>query len=304
MNPRVCCLVATCIVLTVPVAASGADADLATAKSLYASASYDEALHVLDSLEAAAPAGDAAQIEQYRALCLVAIGRTAEAEQSLERIVLAHPLYHFEGEEVSPKLITLYQSVRKRVLPAAAKDLYANAKAKFESKQFEEAAAGFEQVMAVINEAGEGSSTLADLKQLSDGFLLLSQSEVAAAEAARAARAKAAASPPPPPVVTAPPVYTLSDGDVTPPVAISADPPAWSPRSAIFAERSFKGLLQVVIDEQGNVESLTLEQPVSPDYDAELLDAAKRWKFSPATKDGRPVKFMKRLEIILQPRHE
>ena len=100
------------------------DADsnaLATAKALYESASYEAALELLAALDKP----DALeQIELYRALCLLALGRTAEAEKSLARIVLRKPLYKPDESETPPRLVALFKDVRKRTLPAAARELY------------------------------------------------------------------------------------------------------------------------------------------------------------------------------------
>jgi outer membrane biosynthesis protein TonB len=38
---------------------------------------------------------------------------------------------------------------------------------------------------------------------------------------------------------------------------------------------------------------------VAPAYDQKLLDAAKKWRFTPATKDGKPVKFRRLFAISL-----
>src|SRR6185503_2392006 len=66
-------------------APAGAAPDLANVRELYASASYAEALEVLGSLEST---DNTEVIEQYRALCLLGLGRTADAEKALERIVV------------------------------------------------------------------------------------------------------------------------------------------------------------------------------------------------------------------------
>ena len=54
---------------------------------LYVTAAYDEALAMLDRIRTPAEAQtpEARTIEQYRAFCLFALGRTAEAEQAVER---------------------------------------------------------------------------------------------------------------------------------------------------------------------------------------------------------------------------
>jgi TonB family protein len=326
----VCAAVASVVMLAIPAIARCAAADIAAAKSLYAAASYEEALKLLDSLQAAAPASDAddfVEVEQYRALCFLALGETDAAQAALGRIVDVRPLYRIEGADVSPKLVDLYDAVRTRELPSAAKSLYARAKDNFDSKQLTLAVGQFKEVAAIVDDAGGNSSTLRDLKELSDGFLQLAESQLAA-EAARAAAssrpaaaadpvsrsaaapdtpdvpasaAPAAPAPAVPAAPKAPAVYTVNDAGVTPPVPVSATPPPWRPRAPAFAARGYRGVLEYTVDEHGHVESAVLRQPVSPDYDQELVQAAKQWTFSPATKDGKPVKFRKQIEIILQP---
>src|SRR5262245_5887563 len=77
--------------------------DLANVRELYASASYAEALEVLGALEGA---DNTEVVEQYRALCLLALGRTTDAERALERIILRRPLYVVPAADVSPRLVT------------------------------------------------------------------------------------------------------------------------------------------------------------------------------------------------------
>jgi hypothetical protein len=61
-----------------------------------------------------------------------------------------------------------------------------------------------------------------------------------------------------------------------------------------------QGLLDVVIDERGVVENAMLRQPIDPRYDDLLLAAARTWRYTPAIKDGRPVKFVKRIQVVVQ----
>ena len=68
--------------------------DLTAARDLYASAAYDDALTVLNRLRSAEhPASQSRAIEQYRAFCLLALGRAADAEQAIEAVVAAEPSY-------------------------------------------------------------------------------------------------------------------------------------------------------------------------------------------------------------------
>src|SRR5579862_5144651 len=92
-----------------PVAA----ADLGEAKALYANASYDEAIQELNDIHNSSQAN---QVDQYLALCLLALGRTSEAEKPIEQILTREPLYVMNQVETSPKLLDLFNQVRKRVL--------------------------------------------------------------------------------------------------------------------------------------------------------------------------------------------
>src|SRR6187401_1533590 len=59
--------------------------NVSVARELYATARYDEALALLNSIrtsEATDPA-ERKTIEQYRSLCLLALGRTQEAETAI-----------------------------------------------------------------------------------------------------------------------------------------------------------------------------------------------------------------------------
>src|SRR3954465_5179121 len=66
---------------------------LTAAPDLYASARYDEALAVLNGLPSDAVASDRKSIEQYRSLCLLALGRGSEAESAIAAVVTADPMF-------------------------------------------------------------------------------------------------------------------------------------------------------------------------------------------------------------------
>ncbi|MEO8481017.1 MAG: hypothetical protein ABI634_02335 [Acidobacteriota bacterium] len=286
-----------------PAAISAAD-DLSAVKDLYASASFEEALTRLAGAEDRL---SKEQTEQYRALCLLGLGRTDEAQSSLERMVAAKPLYAIPESDVSPRLVAMYREVRKRMLPGAARDLYAKAKADFDAKQYASAAAQFRDMLAVVNDSdmGDRAAGLADLKMLGEGFLKLADGEVVsaarAAQAAAAARA-AAVTPAAPVAPAAPLIYTAEDKSVVPPVDIERRLPMWNPPTVMARTTEYRGILELLIDERGNVEAANIRKPVAPTYDPILLMAAKSWKFQPATRNGAPVKFRKTIDILLAPR--
>jgi TonB family protein len=87
-----------------------------------------------------------------------------------------------------------------------------------------------------------------------------------------------------------------------PPAGVSRPTPVWRPRSDVERRQLFRGILELLVDEQGDVVAVVLGKSVHPAYDPELLQMAKSWKFKPATKDGVPVKYRTTVEVRLGPR--
>ena len=198
---------------------------LASAKSLYESASYEAALSELSAIQNTELV-DA--VDTYRALCLLGLGRVRDAEQALELVVNRKPLMVLSDAEYSPRVVALFRDVRKKALPAAAQQLYTAARTDYENKKYDAAAAGFKQALQVIADIDPDSqtATLVDLKELASGFLALADVKVAAQPPPRAAAAAAAAAAPPPVAPrVAPAFYTLADTDVTPPVVVEQQVP-------------------------------------------------------------------------------
>jgi hypothetical protein len=284
---------------------------LATARELYASAEYEHALQVLDAMSDRAPAGEDRQaIEVYRTLCLLAVGRRAEADRAIEAIFVANPLYR-PSEDLSPRTRTAFIDAKKRLFPTIVQQQYADAKSAFERKDFETAARSFRQVVQVLEDPEIAPTTLepplSDLRTLAMGFYDLS------------VRASAPPAPAPPPtpapaptaVPAAPSVYTMDDAGVTQPVAIVQDLPRYP---GVVAPGGFAGVVEVLISEKGTVESANLVVPIkartpSPGklvpvmsaYTETLLTSASRWVYKPAHVNGTPVKFRKRVQVNIQP---
>ena len=260
---------------------------LASAKNLYESASYEAALSELSAIDNTELVD---VVDTYRALCLLGLGRARDAEQVLQLVVMRKPLLVLSDSEYSPRVVALFHEVRKKALPAAAQRLYSVSRTDYENKNYDAAVEGFKQVLHVIGDAGTETATLADLKELASGFLVLAE-----AKAAAAASPRAAAVTQPVAMKESRAFYTLLDTDVTPPVVLSQALPPWT--FAHLRTSVFTGMLEVVVDEKGAVESVRLAEPVWPMYDAQLLHAAKGWRYEPALKDGKPVKFKKILSI-------
>ena len=83
-----------------------------------------------------------------------------------------------------------------------------------------------------------------------------------------------------------------------PPVIVHQDVPA-VPSSIVGMTRE-RGVLDLVIDEQGRVASMVLRVRVHPLYDTALMNAAREWKYKPAQLNGTPVKYRKLLQISVK----
>jgi hypothetical protein len=295
------CLAMSCGVAT---AAAGPNDDLSQsltlARELYGAAEYEHALGVLDRVRESAPAAsvDVATVEQYRAFCLMALGRAPEAEQAMTTMVLSNPVFTPDDNAMSPRIRSAFRSVRARTLPVAIQRQYDAAKAAFDRRDFAIAAVGFSGVLRLMDDAdvrpAAGSPPLSDLKTLASGFRDLSVSASAPAAAPQATAAVA------PPAATAPSrvpaVFTSDDADVVMPVADKQVLPPF-PAEMQMANR---GLLELLIDERGFVESAAMRMPISPRYDRMVLDAARTWRYRPATRGGVPVKFRKTIQIAIK----
>jgi hypothetical protein len=270
---------------------------LAAARDLYSAARYDEALAMLNGLrpQESANAVNLRSIEQYRSLCLLALGRGAEAEVAIAAVVASDPLYQPTETEASPRVRTAFSEVRQRQLPNIARARYASAKATFDRKEFAAAEQQFRELLRLIDDPDMGGR-LGDVRMLVTGFVDLSSA--AAVPPPEPKREEPAPAPPAAPV--APDhlkVYTSEDEGVSPATAIRQDVPRVQPQIATQARE--RGILDITIDEQGRVINAVLRVSVHPIYDSLLLASTRDWRYQPAMLNGKPVKFRKIIQITV-----
>jgi len=263
-----------------------------TARDLYASARYDEALAVLN--DSSVTVSDRKSIEQYRSLCLLALGRGTEAESAIAAVITADPTYQPGEAEASPRVRSAFSDVRKRLLPELAGARYLEAKATYDRKDYPAATQQFKAVVGLLDDPDMGGR-LADLRTLASGFMDLAS---AAAAPPPAPKAEPVVAPPPAPVVPKPDpnrIYTMLDSDVTMPKVIRQDMPNLT--QSMKTQARDRGIIEVVIDEQGRVSFAAIRSSVHPMYDATLLTAARDWRYQAATFGGKPVKYRKMIQI-------
>jgi hypothetical protein len=198
----------------------------------------------------------------------------------------------------------VFRDVRRQLLPQIVRRSYAEAKAAFDRKDWQVAAAGFDRVLLLLDDPDSTDPQgFADLRMLATGFRDLSKVDVTAVPAATAVSPAAPAPTPAAPAAVPEPrrTYGPNDTTVTAPVVVSQTMPPWRPSTS--GARVYQGALALVIDEHGKVESVALLEGVQPEYNAVLLRAARLWTFRPAMKDGVPVRYRQVLGVQLRPQN-
>jgi len=279
---------------------------LQAARDLYASAAYEEALSEFTHLKSLVTAPDAAaEVDQYRAFCLVALGRTADAEALAESLVRKDPMAAVGRLDASPRIEAMFATVRKRVLPQVIRDEYRIARSLVGQKS-PDAGSHLTEVQRMLTEAekiGVWDETLSDLRTLVDGFLELSQAAASDSPPAPAGAVAEAADTKPstlPPDTQA--VYGPGDEGVLPPVTVAQIAPQMPPALLDLVRRIHRsGVIDVLIDEQGFVKEVTVRQSVNSTYDSLMVAAARTWKYRPATRNGVPVRFVKSVVVNAEP---
>ena len=280
--------------LALGLTATAAAQDLQQVKDLYASAAYEDALGVLSRLE---KPEQRLEIERYRVFCLIALDRGPEAEKAILTMLTEDPLY--TPDEASPRVVDMFERVKKAATPQLAKALYTEGKSAMDRKEKDVAIRKFEQMLQLTDDKGIRDDVLiSELRLLAAGFLDLARATPAAeapkptVTAANGAAANGAAGP------SAAPTSAV----LTPPLPIRQELPRWVPYDATSKAMEYKGAVRVIITADGKVESAEIVTPTDRLYDRQLLNAARNWLYEPARRNGVPISSEKVVSVYLRPR--
>jgi hypothetical protein len=300
----------------------GAQDPLASARSLYASAAYDEALKTLQELSSEGGGRIAGasfrEVEEYRFLCLLALGRNSEAKESISAVVTADPLYKLDENTTSPRVLNAFRAVRREVLPDILQNIYNAGKSMYDNKDYKGAEPQFRKVIGLAGDpdlGGKGN----DMATLAKGFLDLAVSANATAAAAPAPAAPAAtnaggtapaggnATPGAPAgnaaAAAAYPNRTIvatqpKAGEIVPPRLMKRTIPNVPSDLSRFGQLR-PGEMEILIDETGKVTEAKFTKPIHPVYDSLVIAATRSWRYDPARADGVPVKFRINLKVTI-----
>jgi TonB family protein len=253
---------------------------LKKAKALYDAAAYEDALTVLTPV-------DLPEAQQYRALCLLALGRSQDAAGAVERLVAEQPTFEPSAQDVPPRFVTLVSDTKRKLLPSLARRAFNEGRDQFRNGSREEALVRFNLVMTLTSDPSYKQSADADdLRTLASGFIDL---------------AKATAPPPAPtPAVAAkaPEPPRIDPPEIVQPIVVKQFIPP------VPAEVGSQGnpvlSVRVIIGTTGRVTEASIQQPSHPLYDRLVLQAARDWTYQPATMNGRPVTSEKVVTVQLR----
>ena len=285
---------------------AGAQGTLASARDLYGAAAYEEALALLDQLKASpADNADGRQVDQVRVLCLLALGRQADAERAIGEVINANASFEPDPSTTSPRVQTAFRDVRRKVLPGIIQQRYAAAKAAFDSREYWSAIEQFDAILTLVGApdaaAGPQEASMRDLRTLVLGFRDLARSAMPGAPAAAAVAQPAIADVLPPPTPKPRAFYGPDDKGVVPPAVVNQRLPRWAgPPLTMLAANQRRGAIEVLINEAGGVEWAVVRAKTGTAYDAALADQALHWKYQPATLNGAAVKYRKMIQFTLE----
>jgi protein TonB len=279
------------------------------AKTLYLEASYDEALTELSGPEAER----SADAQLYRALCLIALGRWVEADAAIARSIALDPQATRARTDVSPRVAALIAEARRRLLPDAARAAVTAGRAAMQASDRSAAEGHFDRAVRLLSDPVLADQPdLRDLRVVADGFLDLVRAQAAAARLPTASEPPNAARPPDGPPMEARPRAASAEPTrppearastvVTPPRPISHAVPNWRSIDASLNRVERRGAVRVRVDASGRVSDARIEESVAPGFDRILLDAVRRWRYEPATRDGVPTEAELIVPIVLPPR--
>ena len=278
-------------------AAAAAQNDLGEAKAKYEEAAYEDALTTLTKASASTTA-DRVQLEQYRALCLIALGRISEAERAVAALVDADPTYVPPSSVASPRVLAMIAEIRRKELPGVARRVLDSGRAAYEAKDIPRAQRQFDLLLKLLDDPiMEGRPEREDLLAVARGFSTLLVAAPAprppAAETERPAAPPAAAAGTPP---AAPAVSTFVPASV-----IQESLPIWTPPNPAVARNEYNGAVKVRIGTDGRVKAATIDRPTHPAYDTALLNTARSWLYKPATQNGTPIESERVIAVRLRP---
>jgi hypothetical protein len=192
--------------------------------------------------------------------------RAEDAQRLYDRIVLSDPLFTLSPDRATPEAVAALRDSKRVLVPHIARRDYERARAAFDAGMYEQAAIDATRVSRMLGELDAGVAP--------PGLGEANRQLLVRIESARAREDLR--------------IYTEADAGVTPPEALSRQLPLAPP---IGVAKGQIGTLEMVISRAGQVEAIKLHTPLNRYHERMIVSAAKAWRYRPALKDGRPVRY-------------
>ena len=210
---------------------------------------------------------------QRRAASLLEQGQHELASMAFDSLVMSNPTYEPKTSDLSPEALAAFRSSQRQLLPGIAQSTYSRAKAALDGGDFDRALSLARDAMTLIDRR------VADIPaQLRDDVQdLIARATAAAADANEI-------------------VYTEADVDVIPPRQLTTQMPVTGP---VGVPPNRVGWLEMIIGRDGSVEKVKLHTPLNRHHERMIVSPAKAWRYRPATRAGRPVRYRIMVKVNL-----
>ena len=138
--------------LLLTASSNAAEGSLDDAKKLYAAASFENSLATLAQIDVAA--SKSPEVLEYKALCLLALGRVAEAQSVVDTLVSTAPTFVPADDDGPPRFVAVLNDTRRRLLPEITKRLFKDARRSISGEE---------------SRPGQGTVRASDLRLTDDG---------------------------------------------------------------------------------------------------------------------------------------
>jgi hypothetical protein len=187
-------------------------------------------------------------------------------EREFDRLLLQNPLYQLDREQATPESIAALQRSKRVLLPALARRDLERGRQALDMADFDTAIDAATRVSHILDDADFGPVP-PDLR----GGVQQLLSEARSKRDVENLR-----------------VYTIEDRGVIPPSPIGRQLPAFPPAGL---SSSILGELELLIGLDGRVEEVRLHTKVNRYHERMIVSAAKAWRYQPAARDGKSVRF-------------
>ena len=192
---------------------------------------------------------------------------------AFDSLVMSNPLYEPKTSDLSPEALATFRASQRQLLPSIAQRTFDRAKAALDSGDPDRALGLARDAMTMIDR--RLADTPAQLRE--DVQELIDQATAAAAAANEI-------------------VYTEADRDVIPPRQLTTQMPVTGP---VGVPPNRVGWLEMIIGRDGSVEKVRLHTPLNRHHERMIVSPAKAWRYRPATKAGRPVRYRIMVKVNL-----